>query len=146
MSNSNLPRKILDLNKAAADQAMANTTTALKVVGKGVKTVVDASRTAGKIVVGQSRSAVERTVAAGTKGAKEVAGQVRAQGDRVGKSANRATNQVVDTATRAVSDMPSSGTPYEHWTKAQLVERAQEMDVPGRATMNKAELIDALRD
>lgn len=146
MSNSNLPRKILDLNKAAADQAMANTATALKVVGKGVKTVVDASRTAGKIVVGQSRSAVERTVAAGTKGAKEVSGQIRAQGDQVGRTASRATNQVVDTATRAVSDMPSAGTPYEQWTKTQLMERAQEMGVHGRATMSKTELINALRD
>ncbi len=146
MTNSNLPRKILDLNKAAADQAIANTATALKVVGKGVKTVVDASRTAGKTVVGQSRSAVERTIATGRKGAKEVSGQIRAQGDQVSRAASRATNDVVDTATRAVSDMPSSGTPYEQWTKAQLLERAQEMDVHGRATMNKTELINALRD
>lgn len=146
MTSTSLPRKILDLNKAAADQAVANTATALKVVGKGVKTVVDASRTAGKVVVGQSRAAVERTVAAGTRGAKEVSGQVRAQGDRVAKTASKETNRVLDTATRAVSDMPSSGTPYEQWTKAQLLERAQESDVHGRATMTKAELIDALRD
>ena len=36
--------------------------------------------------------------------------------------------------------------PYEDWTKDDLLERARELDVSGRATMTKSELIDALRD
>ncbi|HRY23871.1 MAG: Rho termination factor N-terminal domain-containing protein [Geminicoccaceae bacterium] len=36
--------------------------------------------------------------------------------------------------------------PYEEWTKQQLVRRARELDVEGRSSMNKAELIAALRD
>ena len=44
-----------------------------------------------------------------------------------------------------MSEQPSRGTSYEDWTKAQLLGRARELDIDGRATMNKAELVDALR-
>jgi hypothetical protein len=36
--------------------------------------------------------------------------------------------------------------PYEDWTKDDLYERAQELDVEGRSDMTKSELIAALRD
>lgn len=35
--------------------------------------------------------------------------------------------------------------PYEEWSKDDLYERAREVDVEGRSTMTKDELIDALR-
>lgn len=35
--------------------------------------------------------------------------------------------------------------PYEEWTKDDLYDRAQELDVDGRSDMSKDELIDALR-
>ncbi len=37
-------------------------------------------------------------------------------------------------------------TPYEEWTRDELYERAQELDIEGRSDMNKDELISALRD
>ncbi|MEO1550428.1 MAG: Rho termination factor N-terminal domain-containing protein [Pseudomonadota bacterium] len=36
--------------------------------------------------------------------------------------------------------------PYEEWTKDELMDRAQELDVEGRSSMTKDQLIDALRD
>jgi hypothetical protein len=36
--------------------------------------------------------------------------------------------------------------PYEEWTKHSLYERAQELDVGGRSSMSKDELITALRE
>ena len=36
--------------------------------------------------------------------------------------------------------------PYEEWTKDALMDRAQELDIEGRASMNKADLIAALRN
>ncbi len=36
--------------------------------------------------------------------------------------------------------------PYEEWTKDELYDRAQELDVAGRSDMTKDELIDALRN
>ena len=52
---------------------------------------------------------------------------------------------------RANPDMhPSSkggrASPYEEWTRDELYERAQELDVDGRSHMTKDELIAALRD
>jgi len=35
--------------------------------------------------------------------------------------------------------------PYENWTKDELYERAQELDIDGRSDMTKGELIEALR-
>ena len=35
--------------------------------------------------------------------------------------------------------------PYEEWTKDELYDRAQELDVDGRSSMDKTELIEALR-
>lgn len=35
--------------------------------------------------------------------------------------------------------------PYEEWTKDELYDRAQELDIEGRSDMTKAELIEALR-
>ena len=35
--------------------------------------------------------------------------------------------------------------PYEEWTRDALYQRAKELDVTGRSSMNKDELIDALR-
>ena len=36
--------------------------------------------------------------------------------------------------------------PYEDWTKDDLYERAQELDIDGRSDMTKDELISALRN
>ncbi|MDQ2092893.1 DUF7218 family protein [Rhodalgimonas zhirmunskyi] len=35
--------------------------------------------------------------------------------------------------------------PYEDWTKGELYDRAQDLDIAGRSDMNKCELIEALR-
>ena len=35
--------------------------------------------------------------------------------------------------------------PYEEWTKDELYDRAQELDIDGRSDMDKSELIEALR-
>ena len=36
--------------------------------------------------------------------------------------------------------------PYEDWTKDELMDRAQELDIDGRSDMTKDELISALRE
>ena len=72
-------------------------------------------------------------------GARTVAGQATAQGTqgvpgrqteatKLVDSALDAVEDDVDDAIDAVEDTPGSGTPYEQWTKAELVERAKELE------------------
>lgn len=162
-----LPQKVCEMNKAIVQNTMSNIASVAGIVGRSAARTFDASRTAGKTVVGQTRSATSRTadtIATGVRdvageartaasrsassiasSAKEVAGQASAQGAHVASVVDRQANHVVDETTRVVSDHPAPGTPYEEWTKRQLLERAREVDLDGRATMNKAELVDALR-
>lgn len=44
------------------------------------------------------------------------------------------------------SSRGGSAPPYEEWTKDELYERAQELDIRGRSGMTKDELIEALRN
>lgn len=44
------------------------------------------------------------------------------------------------------SEKGGKAPPYEDWTKKELYQRAQELDIEGRSKMNKGELIKALRN
>ena len=143
-STSTLPRKIFDLNMAINKRILSTYVSVFKTVARNTMTVLGASHTAGKTVVGQSRSVVDRTLTTARNGTREVAGQVRAQGEKVGDVIEKEANKTVDKAIRAASDKPT-GKPYEQWTKAQLLERAKELGISGVSTMSKGELIDALR-
>ncbi len=44
------------------------------------------------------------------------------------------------------SEKGGHAAPYEEWTKDELYERAQELEIDGRSDMDKDELISALRD
>ncbi|MFD0978193.1 DUF7218 family protein [Tropicimonas aquimaris] len=43
------------------------------------------------------------------------------------------------------SEKGGKSPPYEEWTKDELMDRARELDISGRSTMTKDELIEALR-
>ncbi|MEO0870647.1 MAG: Rho termination factor N-terminal domain-containing protein [Pseudomonadota bacterium] len=53
-------------------------------------------------------------------------------------------------AKASTDQQPSSkggkASPYEDWTKDELYDRAQELEIDGRSQMTKDELIDALRE
>lgn len=51
---------------------------------------------------------------------------------------------------KAAGDSPGKSggqsSPYEQWTRDELYERARELDIENRSTMDKYELIEALRN
>lgn len=162
-----IPAKVLQLQRATARAWMERSNAFWSSVGETAKSVFDTARISGRTVTGQARSAAgdvvettrSRTAAltdeardavadvAGTarRGARTVRGQAAAQGRRTAKATDKATEQALDSAIDAVEDKPGSGQPYESWTRAELLERAKELEIPGRYQMSKAQLIKALR-
>lgn len=53
--------------------------------------------------------------------------------------------RIANTDREAAGSRGGQQPPYEDWSKEELYERAQELDVEGRSDMTKQELIEALR-
>jgi hypothetical protein len=68
---------------------------------------------------------------------------LRDQGSSKEKAARIANAQANED--QAPSRKGGRASPYEDWTKEELYERAQELEIDGRSGMDKAELIAALR-
>ncbi len=160
-------QRIYEFNKAVLDVSIDTSKAVAEAVSDGAtrawttlrntrdtvagqaRAVVD--RTAGDVatgakqVSGQARAVVDRTAGDVATGAKTVSGQAKTQGERAAGRLDDIADQTARRATDAVDPSPTTGTPYERWTRADLYERAQELDIGGRSTMSKQQLIDALR-
>ena len=140
-----IPAKVLHFQRAVAAKTYDNYTATMDAVAESYKSFFDTALTSSKTVTGQARAAGEQVVATLTNGIKTVAGQSVAQGKKVSEAAETEVTGLVDAAIDAVEDTPGAGTPYEQWTKAELVERAKELHIVGPTRMSKAELIATLR-
>lgn len=137
----------------ALDSIMSTTSTATSTVGGQAKDAAETFSTATgtelRVVAGQARRAAKDVVSTADTQTRTVAGQARAQSRRVGERIADETEELIERATDAVEDVaddrPGSGVPYEQWTRAQLYERAQALDIEGRSGMSKAQLVRALR-
>ncbi len=70
--------------------------------------------------------------------------RLRDEGNSKEKAA-RIANAAANSSRSEVGERGGSSAPYEEWTKDELMERARELDVEGRSSMTKDELVDALR-
>ena len=75
----------------------------------------------------------------------EVYEKVRETGASKEKAA-RIANAAANTSRKQVSRKGGEAGSYDDWTVAQLRKRAGELDVQGRSTMKRAQLIRALRN
>jgi len=62
------------------------------------------------------------------------------------EKAARIANAAADTSRSEVGRKGGSSPAYEDWTKDDLLGRARELDVRGRSSMTKSELVDAQRN
>jgi hypothetical protein len=70
---------------------------------------------------------------------------LRDEGNSKEKSA-RIANAAANTSRSAVGKRGGKSPSYEEWTVGELRKRAAELEIDGRSSMNKAELVDALRN
>ena len=71
--------------------------------------------------------------------------KLRDQGASKEKAA-RIANAASNSSRSSVGRKGGRAGSYEDWTKDDLVKRAREIGIEGRSSMNKSELIDALRN
>jgi hypothetical protein len=140
-----IPAKVLHFQRLVAGKTYDNYVATLGAVADSYKSFFETAASSSKTVSDQARAAGEQLVATFTNGIKAVAGQAAASGRTVSDAAESEVSGLVDSAIDAVEDAPSSGTPYEQWTKAELVERAKELKIVGPTRMSKQDLITALR-
>lgn len=71
--------------------------------------------------------------------------ELRKRGESKEKSA-RIANASANSSRKKVAAKGGSSGSYQDWPKADLVRRAREIGIKGRSTMNKEQLIKALRN
>ena len=143
---SNLPpvtRRVFKLNRRIATAGVNAAVGATKAVCFATQTVTKRATTGASTVKGQAASVADRVSSTAQNGVNEVVGQAKAQANATLDTIEDETISLLDAANQAVTDEPTGA--YGTWTKAELYERAQELDIDGRSSMTKAELITALR-
>jgi hypothetical protein len=76
---------------------------------------------------------------------KELYETLRDEGNSKQKSA-RIANAAAATSRKSVGRKGGESGSYDDWSKNELVKRARDLDIPGRSSMTKGELVKALRN
>jgi hypothetical protein len=71
--------------------------------------------------------------------------ELRKEGESKGKAA-RIANTAARSSRSTVGRKGGKGGSYEDWSKDQLMEQARKVGISGRSSMNKSQLVKALRN
>ncbi len=153
----------LRLQRAIAQRGIAASRSAIGTVRDASKVAGRRAASSAKTVWGTARSASDKITDTATTETKKVAGQASAQAKRVVRTAKAqgaevagegrtamadaidATESMLDSVAGRIESVEPKSTDYEKWSKDELYDKAQELDIAGRSTMSKDELIGALR-
>ena len=137
------PRQIFRLQRSAAEAGYQLTRAGVGIVTTAFRPVTKQASTSASTATGQARSAVSRTIETARNGVSEVVGQTKAQAERTVDAVEDAAQETIERADDVVDSISDAA--LEELTKDELYDLAQEADVPGRSSMSKDELVDALR-
>jgi hypothetical protein len=147
-----LPARLLRLERSLAARTYDTMSGAAGSVRRSADTVVQRTGRALRTVAGTARHAVDTTVDVARIGARTTAGQAQAQARRVRDAATGAVADLHDdavgsvaSATQVLDADDDATTGYDRWTKAELYEKAAELEIEGRSSMTKDELVEAIR-
>lgn len=138
-----VPRSAFKLNRTVTAAGFNTLAASANAICAASKTVSRRASTGAKTVGGQAESVAQRIETTVKSGVKEVAGQARAQTIATLDVVEAETVDLLESADTAIDDSPEG--PYEMRTKDELYARAQELDINGRSSMSKSELVSALR-
>lgn len=140
-----------------ATVAWTGTAQLFDATGDAVEASAGTLRTTGRRAVGDARQASSTIKNRARSAASEVDRNFSVVADRADKVEDRvearteaAADKVVKATDAGVAETGRTGAnrpsrPYESWTKEELYERAQELDLDGRSNMSKNQLVTALR-
>ncbi len=158
-----LPAAVFRLQRTVAERTLSSVGDAAGAVKGSMCAANRAAATALKTVTGTAEWVANRTFNTASTGTKTLVGQTKAQakiaGDAVVEEINDLADSAADSAENAseaitdavnateaeLDETPVGSGPYESWTKEELYARAQELDIDGRSTMTKDDLVVALR-
>jgi cell division septum initiation protein DivIVA len=142
---SGVPAQMVALGRAMTARTIDTGSAAACDLRRRFDELLSVAESSSATALGQLRSSATRAAETTGRMAKEAAGQARAQVDRVTGAARDATARTLDDATRAADPDDDRPARLEAWTKSDLYERARELDIDGRSTMDKRELVAAIR-
>ncbi|MEQ8842382.1 MAG: Rho termination factor N-terminal domain-containing protein [Acidimicrobiales bacterium] len=147
-----LSASVLRLERSIAGRSYDAVAHVVENVHSSARTVSRRTDHAVRTVFGTAKRAVDTTLSSATTGARTTSGQATAQAQRVGDGVASevadgydGTVGAVKSAIRAVDTDDDATTGYDRWTKADLYEKATELDIDGRSSMSKSELLAAVR-
>ena len=148
-----LPASVLRLERSLAGRTYDVVAAAVGDVRSSVDTVSKRADHAARTLIGTARHSASTTFETARRGVKTTSGQVGAQAGAVGSTlTSEITNihddavDAVDSAVRTLDPDHDATTGYDRWTRADLYEKATELDIEGRSSMSKSELITAIRE
>jgi hypothetical protein len=147
----------VDAVQGVVTVASTGTTQLIDATGDAVGASAGTLRKTGRRAVGDARQAsstiknragaaadeVERNFSVVADRADRVEDRVETETEAAARKVVKAADAGVAETGRAGANRPAG--PYENWTKQELYERAQELDVDGRSNMSKNQLVKALR-
>ena len=135
-----IPSKVLAASRAGARHVNDTVASVVRNVTGRADTVGSSVATSAKTASGQMGAQARRAASAATAGAKTTAGQVRAEAGQSATTVRREVEAGLDDAQLAM-DPDDLAT----LTKSELYDRAQDLDIEGRSSMTKAELVRAIQ-
>jgi|SRR6056297_527780 len=110
-------------------------------VGERLEVIGDTATRAARGAFGQTRSSAVNVIDTATTEARTVRGQVTERASEVADTVATQTDESLRSAEQALDPRR----PLRDLTKSELYDIAQDRDLEGRSTMNKSELLAALR-
>ena len=133
---------VTTVSGTAGDMAESTLRTVRDTGERVLADVDDVLETTGRRARGAA-GAIRKNLSVVGDAAERTAGRVASRAEQVGDDVVIAADDAVEKAFEAGTSRPSG--PYETWTKDELYERAQELDIDGRSGMTKTQLVKALR-